>query len=359
MVNATATSAATAVPSATTAKTATSATAAIAPRKFKRSHIVFVVWVTVLALMPWLADNYYVRLATFVCMYGALALSWNFIGGYCGYPSFSTAAFVGLGSYAGGLLQNAGVPMVLAWIGATVFVTLFAAIIGAGLLRMKGHYFAIGSITLVEVLRQIASLWSGLTGGGDGLNVAIMPGGPDFAGRVFLYAMLVVMVLAWATTIIVDRSRLGFGLRCINQNEDAADMVGVRVNRYKTAAFTLSSIFCGTVGAIYASWVSYIAPTDAFGIVLTLKVPVMAMLGGVGTLYGPLIGSAAFVLMEETIWAKFLDYHQAILGMVIVLLIFFLPGGFLKLDYRKLWARLPAKVRGAPVKTELPVEARL
>lgn len=309
---------------------------AAAARRPRTAHLVFAGWVLLLALVPFVADNYYVRLATFVCMYGALALSWNFIGGYAGYPSFSTAAFVGLGSYVGGLLQNAGVPMVLAWLGATVFVSAFAALVGAAILRMKGHYFAIGSITLVEVLRMVASLWADVTGGGDGLNIRILAGGPDFAGRVFLYAMLVVMLCAWLTTLLVDRSRLGFGLRCISQNEDAADMVGIDTNRYKTAAFTLSAVYCGTIGAIYASWVSYIAPTDAFAILLTLKVPVMAMLGGLGTVYGPLVGATAFVLMEETIWARFLDYHQAILGVVIVLLIFFLPGGLLKLDYRRL-----------------------
>ncbi|KAA6117358.1 branched-chain amino acid ABC transporter permease [Cupriavidus cauae] len=304
------------------------------------AHLLFAGGVLLLAAMPFLADNYFVRLATFVCMYGALALSWNFIGGYAGYPSFSTAAFVGLGSYVGGLLQNAGVPMVLAWLGATVFVSLFAALLGGAILRMKGHYFAIGSITLVEVLRMVASLWVDVTGGGDGLNIRILGGGPDFAGRVFLYAMLAVMLCAWATTLAVERSRLGFGLRCISQNEEAADMVGIDTNRYKTAAYTLSAVYCGTVGAIYASWVSYIAPTDAFGILLTLKVPVMAMLGGLGTVYGPLVGATAFVLMEETIWARFLDYHQAILGVVIVLLIFFLPGGLLKIDYRRGLARI-------------------
>ncbi|VFR71213.1 Branched-chain amino acid transport system permease protein LivM (TC 3.A.1.4.1) [plant metagenome] len=303
------------------------------------AHGLFIAWVLLLAASPFLVDNYMVRLATFVCMYAALAMSWNFIGGYAGYPSFSTAAFVGLGSYAGGLLQNAGVPMVLAWVGATLFVSAFAALAGAAILRMKGHYFAIGSISMVEVLRLVTSLWSDVTGGGDGLNIAIMPGGPDFAARVFLYAMLAVMLCAWVTTLLVDRSRLGFGLRCISQNEDAADMVGIAVNRYKTAAYTLSAIYCGTVGAIYASWVSYIAPTDAFGILLTLKVPVMTMLGGVGTVYGPIVGSAAFVLMEETIWARFLDYHQAILGVIIVLLIFFLPGGLLKIDYRRVFGR--------------------
>lgn len=322
--------------------------------RVRKGHVLFVLWVVLLAAMPFIADNYFVRLATFVCMYTALALSWNFIGGYAGYPSFSTAAFVGLGSYVGGLLQNAGVPMVVSWIGATVFVSVFAAVIGGAILKMKGHYFAIGSIALVEALRMIISVWSDLTGGGDGLNIKIMQGGPDFAGRVFLYAMLAVMLLAWLTTVLVDRSRLGFGLRCINQNEDAADMVGVDVRRYKTAAFTLSAVYCGTVGAIYASWVSYIAPTDAFSILLTLKVPVMAMLGGAGTIYGPIIGSAAFVLLEETIWAQFLDYHQAILGVVIVLLIFFLPGGLLKLDLRKRFQRKPrtAKPTARPAKVQ-------
>ena len=302
-------------------------------------HVIFAIWVALLLMLPLMADNYYIRLATFVCMYGSLALSWNFIGGYAGYPSFSTAAFMGLGSYAGAILQKAGMPMVLAWVCATIFVSLFAALVGAAILRMKGHYFAIGSISMVEVLRLIASLWSNLTGGGDGLNVPIFQGGPDYAARVFFYSMLIVMLMAWLTTLFVDRSKLGFGLRCINQNEDAADMVGVSVNRYKTIAYTLSAVYCGSVGAIYASWVSYIAPTDAFGILLTLKVPVMTMLGGVGTVYGPIIGSALFVLMEETIWAQFLDYHQAILGIVIVLLIFFLPGGLLKLDYKKIFAK--------------------
>jgi branched-chain amino acid transport system permease protein len=314
-----------------------------ARRGLRPAHFVFLAWALLLAAMPFLADNYFVRLATFVAMYSALALSWNFIGGYTGYPSFATAAFVGLGSYTGAVLQNAGAPMVVAWVCATLFTGLVAALIGAAILRMKGHYFAVGSITLIEVLHQVASLWSSVTGGGEGLNVPILAGGPDFAGRVFLYAMLVTMLLVWAVTLWVDRSKLGFGLRCISQNEDAADMVGIQVNRYKTAAFTLSALFCGTVGAIYASWVSYISPSDAFSVLLTLKVPAMAMLGGLGTVYGPIVGAAAFVLMEETIWAHFLDYNQAILGVVIVLLILFLPGGFLKIDYRRLWRRPPAR----------------
>jgi branched-chain amino acid transport system permease protein len=294
-----------------------------------RSLWIFAVFAVALALVPLGGNNYFVQQATFVAMFSALALSWNIIGGYAGYPSFATAAFVGLGSYTGALLQNAGVPMVAAWFGATVVTGLFAAALGFGLLRMRGHYFAVGSISIVELLRLIASTWSDLTGGGDGLNLPILPGGPDFAGRVFLYAMLAVMVLAFAMTVLVDRSRLGFGLRCIQQNEDAADMVGIDVRRYKTAGFTLSAFLCGTVGAISASWVAYIAPTDAFSILLTLKVPVMVLLGGPGTTLGPIIGATSFIVIEQTVWSRFLEYNQAALGIVIVLLIFFLPGGLL------------------------------
>jgi branched-chain amino acid transport system permease protein len=255
------------------------------------------------------------------------------MGGYAGYPSFSTAGFFGLGAYAGALLQNSGAAMALAWIGATLIVTLFAAALGFGLLRMKGHYFAIGSISIVEILRLLASSWTPLTGGGDGLNVHILAGGPDYAGRVFLYAMLTAMVLAMAATVLVDRSRLGFGLRCIRQNEDAADMVGIDVRKYKTAAFTLSAVCCGAVGAIYASWVAYIDPSDAFSVLLTLKVPVMTMLGGPGLVFGPVVGAWAFVVLDELIWAQFLDYNRAILGAVIVLLIFALPGGLLRIRW--------------------------
>lgn len=295
----------------------------------KKQLLLFGAFSLVLALMPVSGNNYFVQQATFIAMYCVLALSWNVIGGYAGYPSFATAAFMGLGSYAGALLQNAGWPMVAAWLGATAITGLFAALLGLGILRMKGHYFAVGSISIVEVLRLAASSWSGLTGGGEGLNLPIMPGGPVFAGRVFLYAMLTVMVLAFVMTVLLDRSRLGFALRCIEQNEDAADMVGVNVTRDKTLALTLSAIFCGTVGAISASWVAYIAPTDAFSILLTLKVPVMALLGGPGTVLGPVIGATSFVIIEQTVWSRFLDYNQAALGIVIVLLIFFLPGGLL------------------------------
>jgi branched-chain amino acid transport system permease protein len=311
-----------------------------------KSITVFLVVFITLAAMPFIADNYFVKLATFIAMYSALALSWNFIGGFTGYPSFATAAFIGLGSYAGAILQNSGINLIAAWLFASIITIIFAAFLGFAILRVKGHYFAVGSIAVVEVLRLITSSWASFTGGGDGLNVKIMEGGPDFAGRVFLYAMLAVMLLAFLTTLWVDRSKFGFGLKAIKQNEDAADMVGINVTIYKIAAFSLSAVFCGTVGAIYASWIGYIAPADAFSILTTLKVPVMVMLGGEGTVFGPVLGALVFVILEESVWAHFLEANQAILGLIIVFLIFFLPGGILKIDYRKLLAKIRG-IKGA------------
>lgn len=298
------------------------------------SYLLLGLWIALLAASPFIANNYFVKIATYIAMFAVIAMSWNFIGGYAGYPSFATAAFVGLGSYSGALLQNAGMPMLIAWFFASLIVALFAASLGLVILRMKGHYFAIGSIALVDILSHTASSWSSLTGGGEGLNVKIMQGGPDYVGMVFLYTMLVIMILAFVTTVLVDRSKLGFGLRCIQQNEDAADMLGINVMLYKNIAFILSSVFCGLIGAAYASWVAYIAPTDSFSILLTLKAAVMVLLGGAGTVFGPIVGSAALVIFEETIWSSFLSLHQGILGLVIVLLIFFLPNGLLRIDWK-------------------------
>ena len=123
-------------------------------------------------------------------MFTALTLSWNFIGGFTGYPSFSTAAFFGLGCYAGALSERAGVPMLLAWGIATLFVGAFAAALGAIILRLKGHYFAIGSIGVVEVVRLVISSWGSLTGGGDGLNLPLLAGGPNVVARIFLAVMI-------------------------------------------------------------------------------------------------------------------------------------------------------------------------
>ena len=304
-------------------------------------------WILLLASAPLYADNYIIRAATSIAMYSVLAYAWNFIGGMAGYPSFSTAAFFGLGSYAGAIAQKNGLPMTVAWPLAAGAVAMFAMLLGFVLLRLRGHYFAIGSIAIVEICRLVISSWDAVTGGGDGLNLPLLRWSPSQVASFFLEVMLVILVLSAVVTFAVANSRFGFGLRCIKQNEDAASLVGVDTTLYKIGAYVLSACFAALVGAVYASWTGYIDPTESFQIVMTLKVPVMVMLGGLGTFLGPALGAAAFLLLEETVWSHFLDWNRAILGIVIVLVIFFIPGGILNFVPRRMvtWNSMVKAVR--------------
>lgn len=289
-----------------------------------------------LIAVPLAGSNYVIRLATVMAMYAVLALSWNFIGGMAGYPSFATAAFFGLGAYASGILQGRGAPMLLAWALAALCAGLFAAALGVVLLRLRGHYFAIGSLVVAEVLRELTNSWTALTGGGMGLNLPILRIGVTRQAQLYYAAMVTLALLTLAVSVIVSRGRLGFGLRTIQQNEAAAAMVGLDTTRYKTAAFTLSALFVGGAGGIYASWVNYIEPADVYDVLLSVKPIVMALLGGVGTIVGPVLGAVVFLALEELVWRRFLYIHAGLLGLIIVVLIYALPRGLLAFRRRRL-----------------------
>jgi branched-chain amino acid transport system permease protein len=289
------------------------------------------------ALAPLSGEVYWLRLATIMLMYGVLAMSWNFIGGMAGYPSFASAAFFGLGAYAGAVGQKLGVPMMLAWSMAGLAAIVFAALLGIALLRLRGHYFAIASLVVAEVLRELVNSATGLTGGGMGLNLPVPGVGTTVQAQAvfFFYAMLGLAGLTFAAMLFTAHSKLGFGLRCIKQNESAADMLGVDTTFYKVSAFMLSGVFVGVAGAIYASWVHYIEPPDVFDVLYSIKPVVMVLLGGAGSMFGPLVGAALFLSLEELVWRRFLEVHTGVLGLLIVLLVVFLPKGLLAMKILK------------------------
>jgi len=296
-----------------------------------RNWLILAAATVLLASVAFSGHNYLLRLATLMCMYATLAQSWNFIGGLAGYPSFATAAFFGLGAYASGVLQNHGVPMFAAWVLAGVAAMLFAAFIGGAILHLRGHYFAIASLIIAEMLREIVNTTPDLTGGGMGLNLPILRIPVGAQAQFFFLAMLAVAVVVTASAIIVQKSKFGFGLRCVQQNEDAASILGVNAYAYKTAAFALSAVYVGIAGAIYASWVNYIEAPDVFDILLAVKPLVMALLGGIGTIFGLALGAVVLLTFEEVVWRNFLTIHAAALGVVIILLVLFLPNGLLAL----------------------------
>jgi branched-chain amino acid transport system permease protein len=283
------------------------------------------------AILPLVGNNYLLRIATTVCMYTVMAQSWNFIGGLAGYPSFATAAFFGLGAYTSAILLNHGAPLALAWGCAGIMALVFAAFLGGAILHLRGHYFAIASLIVAEMLREIVNTMPDFTGGGQGLNLPIMRISVAAQAQFFFYSTLGLAVLSMASAIVIHRSKLGFGLRCIQQNEDAANILGVNTYLYKTAAFALSAVFVGMAGAIYASWVHYIEPPDVFDVLLAIKPLVMVLLGGLGTIFGPALGALILLTFEELVWRNFLTLHAAALGVIVVLLVLFLPNGILAL----------------------------
>lgn len=306
-------------------------------------------------LIPFGASNYVLRIATIAFMYVTLASSWNIVGGLTGYPSFATAAFFGIGAYASGIARvriDAGLP--LAWAAGAFAAGAFAVVVGPAILRLRGHYFAVASLVLAAVLRELVNSAT-ITGGGMGLNIPGSSGG-DVTGQARLYygLMFGLAVLTVGFTVALTRSRLGWAIRCIEQNEDAAIVLGIDTLRAKVAVFAASAVAAGAAGALYATWIGYIDASDVFDDLLSVKPIIMAFLGGVGTILGPVVGAVLFLGLEELVWRNVLNFHAGILGLLVVVLLVFAPGGIGVLA-RRLYGlgrrslRRPVRPEGEPV----------
>jgi branched-chain amino acid transport system permease protein len=290
-----------------------------------------------LCLLPLFNSAYALRIGTFACMYAIMAVSWTVIGGFAGYPSFATAAFFGFGAYCGGVLITRGWPLYAAIGVAGALAFLGALLLGVILLRLRGHYFAIGSLAVAEVLREMTNTATDLTGGGMGLNIPLKvaaSGGVMGEASFFFWAMWALLVLCFVVVCIIQQSKLGFGLVCIKQNESAADMIGVNATLYKSSAFAFSGVFVAMAGVLYAGWVHYIEPPDVYDILFAVKPIVMALLGGLGSPAGALLGAFVFLGIEEAVWRNYLQIHSGILGLLVVVLLLFLPNGLMSLARR-------------------------
>lgn len=289
--------------------------------------------VLVLLGLPLVASGYPVRLATIILMYAALAQALNIIAGFAGYAAFGNIVFFGLGAYGAGVgMVKAGLPFHVAAVLTAVVAALYAAIVGLPVLRLKGHYFAIASLGVNEATRELVINSSGLTGGGRGLALPILNLGDVAATFAFFYYhMLAVAVLALAVTWLVRWSRFGYALRTIRADEEAAAVVGVNTTLYKILAWSLSAFLSSLVGSVYAYWHTFIEAPDVFDVVIVVELFVMMLLGGAGTVFGPTLGAVLVKALSEFAWSSFLEYHLAVLGILIILIVVFLPRGLLAL----------------------------
>ncbi len=305
-----------------------------------RVNLALLVLIACVAALPLFGGAYALRLGTIACMYAILALSWNVVGGFAGYPSFATAAFFGFGAYATGVLLGKGVPLAPSLLLSLVASLLLAGLLGAVLLRLRGHYFAIASLSLVEVLRELVNNATDLTGGGMGLNIPLASGSGVLADATFFFYAMWGLLLATALMVIgVSMSKLSFGLACIRQNETASGMVGLNTTLYKSAAFGLSACFVSAAGGLYAAWVHYIDPSDVFDILYSVKPIVMALMGGLGSPLGVVAGAFLYLALEEVVWRNYIQIHSGVLGVLIVMLLLFLPHGLISLRWRMFWRK--------------------
>lgn len=281
----------------------------------------------VLLAGPAFLDPYWMRIVSNAMMFGALAAALNITAGFTGYPAFGDVVWFGLGStVAAALMVKAGWAFAPAVPVAALFCTVVAAIVGPSLLRLRGHYFAIGTLALNEATRALVQNLD-VTGGGSGLSLPITTGSVESTARFFYYLLFGAMALTVIVTLVLVRTRIGYGFRAIRAGEDAAETLGVNTTLLKTIAWTLSAGFIGLTGAIYAYWISFIEPPAVFDVGISIKMFVIILLGGVGTVFGPIVGAFGIQMLETQVWGNFFEYHLLILGGIVIALVLFLPRG--------------------------------
>jgi branched-chain amino acid transport system permease protein len=287
--------------------------------------------ILLLLLAPLGIRGYWVRLLTNMFMFGILAESVNIIAGYCGYLALGNMAFFGLGAYVVAVLMakfafGFATSLIIAGLGAG----LFSALVGLPILRLKGQYFLMATMSLLELLREVITNVP-ITGGGQGITLPIFPGGAAAANQFFYYFMLGLMLVSMLCTFFISRSPLGYALSAIRFDEDAASVMGINTTIYKTSAWAISAFFTGMAGGAYAYWMSYIDPTEAFQLMPSIKMYLMMVLGGRATVLGPILGAFFIELISELVWSKFLELHLLILGLILVLVVIFAPKGLMGL----------------------------
>jgi branched-chain amino acid transport system permease protein len=278
-----------------------------------------------LAFVPLLHSGYYENLGRGVLMFATLSFGWNILGGYTGYVSFGNVVFFGIGTYTSAALwqhwHQQSIP--LAIVCAMVVAVVFAIVLGTPILRLRGHYFAIATLGIALATEEIVANIDWL-GAGSGQAIR-----PLEAFSSYYVAMWIVCAASMLATYLITHSKLGYAFVAIRENEEAAAVLGVNATRYKVIAWAISAAMAAAAGAVFAGANGFIDPPTAFATDDNVFPIVMALLGGVGTVAGPLIGALILTAINETLWSHFPQIHTLFFGAVIVLVVLFLPRGLL------------------------------
>jgi len=284
---------------------------------------IFLLILILLATLP-LYGGYNVVLLTAILMYIVLTVSWVMFSGPTGYISLAPAAFFGVGIYTAAILGKA-LPLLLVVAAGGLISFILALIVGTITLRLRGIYFAIFTFGLVVLLKELLLFWEIEVTGTRGRFVVLE------TNETIFYVMLGIFVVLMLTAYFIRRSKYGLALQSIGENEEAAAHIGVNVTLVKIITFAISAIFIGAAGAIMATRWTYVDPYVAFSPLFSFLPVLMAIFGGMGQLYGPVIGAAIFAYTEELLLTKFPYYYMLTFGIILIIVILYLPEGLVGL----------------------------
>lgn len=291
--------------------------------------------IAIAALMPMWLSPFHIRVLQFFYFSAALAIAWNILGGFAGYWSFGHTVFIGIGGFASAhLVMRLGTfgPPPFSMIIPVIFAGLvsagFAAIIAYPLLRLRGIYFAIAMLGVAQVISELVNNLGWFQGG---IGVFLPPALPAHMApeRFYYYVFGGFLIMCFAISVTVKRSRFGYGLFAIREDEDTARMLGVPTEQFKIAAFVLSAALIGMLGAVYSYSVGYFTTYTLFRIDFSLNMIVYSLIGGLGTLFGPVIGAAIMLTVTQVLLSRLLEVHLLITGLIVVAIVLLMPNGII------------------------------
>jgi len=310
---------------------------------------------------PWLVPALTTQI-TFLWLMILFALTWDILGGQMGYNSFGNVLFFGVGMYVCAVVQrDSGLGYYAALVSgmglAAVVSVALAALLGPAILGLRGHYFAIATLGLGAAAADFAAAWEYI-GAGSGMVPPQFPGAIGERERFFYFLLLALAAATFFTLRWLYSRHFGLAVNAIRDDEDKAEAMGIRTTRYKTAAWCIAAFFLGLAGGPIGSVVGFIDPRElAFaGSTYGVWMVLMAMLGGKGTLWGPVIGAVVFHVTQEAFWTYLLGWQRVAMGVLVVLIVLFFPTGILGWVRQRRSERLaPARARrGAVLQGEAP-----
>ena len=268
-------------------------------------------------------DGFFLDSLILILMWGAVSGAWNVAGGYAGQVSLGHSAFFGVGAYSAALMAtrwNAS-----PWLGMLVGAVVAT---GAGLIigylsnRLKGPYFALATIAFSQVLLIVASRWRGFTAGSEGVPVPFRPGfwTLGFASKVsWVYLVLCLALAIYLVQIYLERSRIGYRLAGVREDEDAAEALGIPSRRLKVMAVAASAALTSVCGTLWAQYVGFVDPFYVFSVDLSIRFSLNAIIGGIGTAMGPFVGSILITSLETFLRASFSDIRGGLVGIYLII----------------------------------------